>query len=158
MKTGELETHFTKLAELLTSFFPRRDLRSNAMDYVRDEDAVRDQVRGFVARHPGDGGVLIFDETGDLKKGTATAGVGRQYIGTAGRIENAIVAVYAGYPTMQGHALIDRDLYVQAEWFTDPDRMRAAGFDADFRITTPGSVTMRADQAIGLVEPRDTTC
>lgn len=64
-----------------------------------DEDAARDQVRAFVARHLGPRGVLIFDETGDLKKGKLTAGVGRQYTGTAGRIENAIVAVYATYAT-----------------------------------------------------------
>src|SRR6266699_2503348 len=51
---------------------------------VWDEDEVRDAVRGFLARHLGPGGVLIFDETGDLKKGTFTAGVGRQYTGTAG--------------------------------------------------------------------------
>jgi SRSO17 transposase len=46
---------------------------------LRNEDAARDVVRGFVARQLGTGGVLIFDETGDLKKGTATAGIGRQY-------------------------------------------------------------------------------
>jgi SRSO17 transposase len=75
-----------------------------------DEDTVRDAVRAFVARHPGEGGVLIFDETGDLKKGQATAGTGRQYTGTAGCIENSIVAVYASYVTVRGHALIDREL------------------------------------------------
>ena len=82
---------------------------------VWDEDAVRDGVRAFVARHLGPGGVLIFDETGDLKKGQATAGTGPQYTGTAGRIENAVVAVYASYATACGHALVDRELYVQAE-------------------------------------------
>lgn len=92
-----------------------------------DEEAVRDQVRGFVAQHLGAGGILIFDETGDLKKGTATAGVGRQYTGTAGRVENAIVAVYATYATAHGHALTDRDLYVQRAWFSDPDRARRRG-------------------------------
>ena len=61
---------------------------------VWNQDAMRDAVRAFVARHLGDGGVLIFDETGDVKRGTATAG----------RIENAIVAVYAGYATAPGNA------------------------------------------------------
>jgi SRSO17 transposase len=98
---------------------------------VWDEDAVRDHVRGFVARHLGEGGVLIFDETGDLKKGTCTAGAGRQYAGTAGRIENAIVAVYATYATAAGHALVDRELYVQEQWFADPERMAKAGFEHD---------------------------
>jgi SRSO17 transposase len=63
-----------------------------------DADGVRDDVRGYVLEHLGDpGAVLVVDETGDLKKGTATAGVQRQYTGTAGRIENAQVAVYLGY-------------------------------------------------------------
>ena len=112
---------------------------------VWDEDAVRDHVRDFIARHLGTGGVLIFDETGDLKKGEATAGVGRQYTGTAGRIENAIVAVYVTYATAHGHALVDRDLYVQREWFTDPDRMRRAGFEADHAFATKGKIAR--DQA-----------
>ncbi|WP_078600376.1 IS701 family transposase [Streptomyces violens] len=113
---------------------------------VWDEDAVRDQVRGFVARHLGAAGVLIFDETGDLKKGWATAGVGRQYTGTAGRIENAIVAVYSTYATAHGHALTDRDLYVQREWFTDPDRMHRAGFEDDHMFATKGQIAR--DQAL----------
>jgi hypothetical protein len=104
-----------------------------------DEDAVRDHVRGFVARHLGDGGVLIFDETGDLKKGTSTAGASRQYTGTAGRIENAIVAVYATYATPLGHGLVDRDLYVQKEWFADRERMKRAGFPDDHAFATKPS-------------------
>lgn len=107
---------------------------------VWDEDAVRDAVRGFVARHLGNGGILIFDETGDLKKGRATAGVGRQYTGSADRVENAIVAVYATYATARGHALVDRELYVQREWFTDADRMRRAGFDDGHAFATKGQI------------------
>lgn len=96
---------------------------------VWDEDAARDRVRAFVASHLGaHGGVLVFDETGQLKKGTATAACGRQYSGTAGRIENVIVAVYCTYATEAGHGLIDRDLYVQREWCADPARMAKAGF------------------------------
>jgi SRSO17 transposase len=60
-----------------------------------DTGGVRDDVRGYVIEHLGDpGAVLVIDETGDIKKGTATPGVQRQYTGTAGRIENAQVAVY----------------------------------------------------------------
>ena len=63
-----------------------------------DADGVRDDLRAYVIEHLGDpGAVLVVDETGDVKKGTATAGVQRQYTGTAGRIENAQVAVYLGY-------------------------------------------------------------
>ena len=68
-----------------------------------DADGVRDDVRGYVLEHLGDpGAVLVVDETGDLKKGTATAGVQRQYTGTAGRIENAQVAVCLGYSARPG--------------------------------------------------------
>src|SRR5438046_6674510 len=57
-----------------------------------DADGVRDDLRDYVVEHLGDAGaVLVVDETGDLKKGTATAGVQRQYSGTAGRIENCQV-------------------------------------------------------------------
>jgi SRSO17 transposase len=59
-----------------------------------DADGVRDDVRGYVVEHLGDAGaVLVVDETGDLKKGRAIAGVARQYTGTAGKVENAQVAV-----------------------------------------------------------------
>ena len=63
----------------------------------------------------------------DLKKGTATVGVQRQYTGTAGRVENAQVAVWLVYATGAGHAMIDRELYVPRSWTEDADRCRAAG-------------------------------
>jgi SRSO17 transposase len=95
---------------------------------VWDHHAVRDDVRDYVVDHLGDPqAVLVVDETGDLKKGTTTVGVQRQYTGTAGRIENAQVAVYLVYASDAGHALIDRELYVPQGWFADPERCRAAG-------------------------------
>ena len=70
-----------------------------------DTDGVRDDLRGYVTERLGDtDAVLVVDETGDLKKGTQTVGVQRQYTGTAGRIENAQVAVYLVYATDAGHA------------------------------------------------------
>ena len=121
-----------------------------------DEDAARDAVRSFLTRHLGaDGGVLIFDETGQAKKGEATAAAGRQYSGTMGRVENVIVAVYTTYATERGHALIDRDLYVQEDWFADPDRMARAGFDADHAFATkPELALAQAKRALaGGVRP-----
>jgi SRSO17 transposase len=57
---------------------------------VWNHDAVRDDARAYLVEHLGDPeAVLVVDETGDLKKGTATVGVQRQYTGTAGRVENA---------------------------------------------------------------------
>jgi hypothetical protein len=72
-------------------------------------------------------GLLGDDETGDVKKGTATPGVQRQYTGTAGRIENAQVAVYLGYATPRGHALIECELDLPRSWTEDPERCEAAG-------------------------------
>ena len=95
---------------------------------VWDADAVRDDVRALVMQRLGDpDGVLVPDETGDLKKGTHTVGVQRQYTGTAGRIENAQVAVFMTYAGRRGHTLIDRRLYLPVSWADDPARMRAAG-------------------------------
>src|SRR5215831_17795866 len=99
-----------------------------------DAGGVRDDVRGYVIEHLGDpAAVLVIDETEDGKKGTATAGVQRQYTGTAGRIENAQVAVYLTYAAPRGHALIDRALYLPRSWAEDPHRCDDAGIPADKR-------------------------
>jgi SRSO17 transposase len=93
-----------------------------------DADGVRDDLRDYVIEHLGDpGAVLVVDETGDVKKGAATAGVQRQYTGTAGRIENAQVAVYLTYAAPGGHALIDRELYLPRSWAGDTQRRAGAG-------------------------------
>src|SRR5262249_59608695 len=73
------------------------------------------------------GAVLVVDETGDVKRGTMTVGVQRQYTGTAGRTENAQVAVYLAYAAPAGTAFIDRALYLPRSWTSDPARCRAAG-------------------------------
>jgi len=93
-----------------------------------DADAVRDDLTAYVAEHLGDlGGVLVVDETGFLKKGTKSAGVARQYSGTAGRVENCQVGVFLGYATARGRALLDRALYLPKEWAGDAGRRKEAG-------------------------------
>src|SRR5207253_3350155 len=105
---------------------------------------VRDDVRDYVIEHLGDpGAVLVVDETGDVKKGTATAGVQRQYTGTAGKIENAQVAVYLTYAAPGGHALIDRELYLPESWVSDPERCRAAGIPAGTAFATKPELALR---------------
>jgi SRSO17 transposase len=95
---------------------------------VWDHDAVRDDIRDYVVEHLGENdAVLVVDETGDLKKGTTTVEVKRQYTGTAGRIKNAQVAVYLVYASQAGHAVIDRELYLPRSWTDDAERCRAAG-------------------------------
>ena len=81
-------------------------------------------------------GVLILDDTGDLKKGVASVGVQRQYTGTAGRIENAQVAVFLAYASSKGRALIDRDVYLPKVWTDDRDRCQAAGVPDDVGFAT----------------------
>ncbi|WP_330436306.1 IS701 family transposase [Streptomyces sp. NBC_00825] len=109
-----------------------------------DADAVRDDIRGFVVEHLHDtAAVLVVDETGDLKKGTNTVGVQRQYTGTAGRIENSQVAVYLAYSTRRGHAAIDRELYVPRSWTEDTVRCRAAGIPDTVGFATKPALAAR---------------
>ena len=82
---------------------------------------MRDDLRDYVTTQLGDGdAVLVVDETGDVKKGVHTVGVQRQYTGTAGRIENAQVAVYLTYAGARGHAMIDRSSTCRARGPTTP--------------------------------------
>jgi SRSO17 transposase len=95
---------------------------------VWDHDAVRDDIRDYLVEHLGDpGAALVVDESGDLKKGTHTVGVGRQYTGTAGKVDNAQVAVCLTYATTAGHGVIDRELYLPQGWIDDPARCHVAG-------------------------------
>jgi SRSO17 transposase len=111
---------------------------------VWDEDGVRDDVRAYVVEHLGDpGAVLVVDETGDLKKGTGTVGVQRQYTGTAGRVENAQVAVYLVYAGQAGHGVIDRELYLPRSWTRDPERRQAAGVPAQVGFATKPTMARR---------------
>ena len=102
-----------------------------------DTREVRDDVRDYVVEHLGDpGGVLIADETGFIKKGTRSAGVQRQYSGTAGRTENCQIGVFLAYASSHGHALIDRELYLPQSWTEDRERCRAAGIPDDVGFAT----------------------
>jgi SRSO17 transposase len=102
-----------------------------------DVDGVRDDVRDYVIEHLGEpDGVLIADETGFLKKGTKSAGVQRQYSGTAGRTENCQIGVFLAYASSRGHALIDRELYLPQAWAEDRQRCRAAGIPDEVEFTT----------------------
>ena len=102
-----------------------------------DADAVRDDLRSYVSEAFGDpGGVFIVDETGDVKKGVESVGVQRQYTGTAGRIENAQVAVFLTYAGPRGHAMIDRALYLPRSWADDPGRRGRAGVPATAEFAT----------------------
>lgn len=102
-----------------------------------DVDGVRDDVRDYVVERLGDRqGVLIGDETGFIKKGVRSAGVQRQYSGTAGRTENCQIGTFLAYASVHGHALIDRELYLPTSWTEDRDRCRAAGIPDEVGFAT----------------------
>ena len=78
-----------------------------------DADALRDIVRDYVVENLAtDDAVLVIDETGFLKQGKASGGVSRQYTGSAGKITNCQIGVFAAYESARGHAFIDWALYL----------------------------------------------
>jgi len=102
-----------------------------------DARGVRDDLRGYVAeRLGGPGGVLVVDETGFVKKGTRSAGVQRQYSGTAGRVENCQLGVFLAYVSPAGRALIDAELYLPRSWTEDRARCAQAGVPAEVGFAT----------------------
>ena len=122
---------------------------------VWDEDGVRDDVRALPVEHLGDpAAVLVVDETGDLKKGSHTVGIARQYTGTAGKVDNAQVAVYLAYATTSGHGVIDRELYPPQGWLDDPARLQAAGVPDRVGFATKLELTRRMlERALGAGVP-----
>src|SRR5260221_141160 len=109
------------------------------------QDACRDDLSRYVVRNMGDAGaVLAVDETGFLKKGKTSAGVARQYTGTAGRIENAQVGVFLAYAGPDGsRALIDRELYLPEKWTGDRERCRGAGIGDEVAFATKPELARR---------------
>jgi SRSO17 transposase len=106
-----------------------------------DEEAVRDDLQTYVIEHLGeDHGVLVVDETGFVKKGKKSAGVARQYSGTAGRRENSQVGVFLLYATNRGAAFLDRALYLPEEWMGDRVRCREAGIPDEVSFATKGAL------------------
>ena len=93
-----------------------------------DVAGVRDDLRDYVVEQIGEkDGILIIDETGFVKKGERSAGVQRQYSGTAGKVENCQLGVFLAYASRQGHALIDRALYLPKSWMEDKECCEQAG-------------------------------
>ena len=113
---------------------------------VWDQEAVRDEVRRLVSEtlrspRPPEADeapfpVLVLDESGFPKRGRHSAGVGPQYCGRTGRVENCQVGVFLSYVTAQGHALIDRELYLPEDWCADPARRQAAHIPEAVRFAT----------------------
>lgn len=114
---------------------------------VWDDAQVRADLRAFAVDRLGGEGILVADETGYLKKGTCSAGVQRQYTGTAGRVENTQVGVFLSYATPAGRMLIDCRLYVPRSWMADPDRCTAAGVPPELQFATKPQLALQMIQA-----------
>jgi len=110
-----------------------------------DADGVRDDLRAYVVDHLGDpaSGVLIIDDTGFVKKGDKSCGVGRQYTGTVGATANAQVGVFLAYASDKGAAFVDRALYLPRGWTDQPERCRQAGIPETVRFATKLTLAQR---------------
>ena len=109
-----------------------------------DADALRDIVRDYVVETlAADDAVLVIDETGFLKQGRASCGVGRQYTGSAGKITNCQIGVFAAYVSHRGHAFVDRALYLPKARASDPARMAAAHVPDGVGFATKPTIAVR---------------
>jgi SRSO17 transposase len=109
-----------------------------------DADALRDLVRDYALEHLADeAAVLVLDETGFLKQGKASCGVSRQYTGSAGKITNCQIGVFAAYVSHHGHAFIDRALYLPKNWTGDPARMAAAHVPEGTGFATKPAIALK---------------
>ena len=120
-----------------------------------DADALREVVRDYVVeRLAADDAVLVIAETGFLKQGKASCGVGRQYTGSAGKITNCQIGVFAAYVSGHGHAFIDRALYLAKAWTDNPARMTAAHVpDGTSFATKPALAVRMVERAIAAGVP-----
>src|SRR3954449_4429549 len=108
-----------------------------------DADELGDIVREYVIEHlADDDAVLVVDETGFLKQGKRSCGVGRQYTGSAGKITNCQIGAFAAYVSRHGHAFIDRALYLPQAWTSDPARMAAAYIPSDTGFATKPALAL----------------
>ena len=109
-----------------------------------EADNLRDVVRDYVVEHLADGdAVLVIDETGFLKQGKASCGVSRQYTGSAGKITNCQIGVFAAYVSCHGHAFIDRALYLPKAWTEDSARLRATSVPEGIGFATKPQLAVR---------------
>jgi SRSO17 transposase len=109
-----------------------------------EADALRDVVREYALETLADEeAVLVIDETGFLKQGKASCGVARQYTGSAGKITNCQIGVFATYVSRHGHAFIDRALYLPKQWTEDPNRLKAAHVPQEVEFATKPQMACR---------------
>jgi SRSO17 transposase len=102
-----------------------------------------EQVAGRIGEPDG---VIVFDPSGFAKKGTKSVGVGRQWCGRLGKVENCQVGVYMGYVSRMEHALVDFRLYLPEDWAKDRARRKEAGVPKEVKFQT------RHEQALEMLK------
>ena len=116
-----------------------RGMQRFISDALWDEEQMVWNYHQLVAEAMGDPeGVLMFDETGFVKKGADSVGVARQYCGTLGKVENCQVGVFAGYASRHGYALVDKRLFLPEAWWTD------AYADRRTKCNVPAALTFQS--------------
>src|SRR5258707_14606842 len=109
-----------------------------------DADQVRDDLQAYILTHLSDPeAVLVVDETGFVKKGRASAGVAAQYSGTVGKIATSQIGVFLAYANRHGAVLLDRELYLHADWEKDSERCKEADVPEERRTTIPKPMLAR---------------
>ena len=120
---------------------------------VWDTDSVRDDLRTYTLEHLGNqSAVVAIDETSFPKQEKKSAGVGVQYCGTTGQVENCQVGVFLSYVTAKGHTLIDRELYLPLDWCEDRDRCRVAGIPEAVRFQTKPELAVQMIERLRLAQ------
>jgi SRSO17 transposase len=102
-----------------------RSMQRFISDVVWGQEKIMNKYRSMLNEDMGDpNGVLIFDETGFVKKGNDSAGVARQYCGSIGKVENCQVGVFAAYASRYEYSLWDSRLFIPEKWFADDYAVR----------------------------------
>lgn len=128
-----------------------RSMQHFISEVAWDEPRIISRYHGMVAEDLGDAeGVLIFDESGFVKKGSDSAGVTRQYCGTIGKVENCQVGVFAAYASRHGYCMLDSRLFIPQKWFGDDytDRRRKCRLPDDLSFKTKPQLAMELLEAI----------
>jgi SRSO17 transposase len=142
-----------QLAEAAGHATPRR-MQALLAEHAWDWTAALAALQRFVLAHLGDAeAIVVLDETAELKKGTATVGVGRQHAGITGQVENCQTVVFAAYVTARGHTLFDLRLYLPEQWCGDKQRRERAHVPDEVEFATKpalGTAMITAAAAAGV--------
>ena len=132
-----------------------RAMQHFVSNVIWDDDKILGKYRNMAADDLGDpNGVLIFDETGFIKKGDDSVGVGKQYCGTIGKVENCQVGVFAAYASPHGYSLVDKRLFIPEKWFTDDYALRRKKCELPEDITFMSKAQLAAQMLQGIVEEK----